>query len=164
MTMGYAARRELFCEHATAMFRGDRAECGRTERLIYPRHCAAHQLFIQSLFAACVFEHFGKTLDWTELDRFAARLRVERPGVSPLKTEALVRAFYGETRLYGEIPQIDHWPCMWSVAQMVVGVDRSDAELRELYERAETVGRETVKAVFVSSGLLCYRDEETLRL
>lgn len=157
--MNYAERRSLFCEHATAMFRGDRAGAQRTERLIYPRHCAAHQLFVQTLFVACVFEHFGATLDWAELDRFIARLRAERPGVSPLKTEALVRAFYGETGLYREIPQVDHWPCMWISAQMIVGVDRSDAELSELYEQAESIGREMVKDVFASSGPFGLLDE-----
>lgn len=151
--MNYAERHLLFCEHATAMFQGDRAASQRTERLIYPRHRAAHQLFVQTLFVACVFEYFGETLDWGELDRFIVRLQAERPGVSPLKTEALVRVFYGETQLYGEVPQVDHWPCMWTSAQMVVGASRSDAELSELYEQAESVGRETVKGVFASGCL-----------
>ncbi|WP_026928621.1 hypothetical protein [Glycomyces tenuis] len=158
--MDHTERRLLFRRHATAMFRGHRTESHRIERLIYPDHYAAHQLFIQTLFVSCLFDHFGEELDRAELRRFIDRLRSERPGVSPLKTEALVRVFYGEARLYTEIPQADHWTCMWTSAQMIVGVDRSDAELAELYDQAEAVGREMVSGVFAAGGLFGFRCEE----
>ncbi|WP_026925645.1 hypothetical protein [Glycomyces arizonensis] len=158
--MNYTERSRLFREHATAMLRGDRAESQRMERLIYPDHYGAHQLFIQTLFIACIIDHFGETLDRAELDRFIARLRSERPGVSPLKTEALVRVFYGETHLYTDIPQVDHWPCMWTAAQMILGPNRSDAELSELYEHAEATGREMLSGVFAAGGLFGFRDDE----
>ena len=163
MNMDHVERHSLFRGHASAMFRGDRVAAHRLQQLIYPDHYAAHQVFIQALFAACVFEYFGDDLDRAELDRFVARLRAERPGVSPLKTEALVRVFYGEARLYVEIPQADHWPCMWSAAQMIVGSGRSDAELAELYAAAEASGRAMVSGVFEAEGLFGFRCEEGAR-
>jgi hypothetical protein len=152
MTIDHTERRALFREHATAMFRGDIETSHRIERLLYPDQYASHQLFIQSLFLACVNEHFGETLDRGRLRRFITRLRRERPGVSPLKTEALVRVFYGEAKLYNEIPQVDHWTCMWSAAQMIVGADRGDTELAALYEQAEALGREMLGSALAPDG------------
>lgn len=161
--MDHIEHRSLFRHHATAMFRGDRNESHRIERRLYPEHATAHHLFIQALFIACITEYFGEELDRRRLRRFIARLRKERPGVSPLKTEALVRVFYGETPLYDEIPHVDHWPCMWSAAQMIIGTDRDDDELAELYDRAEATGRDMVDSALQTEDLFGPRCETAVR-
>jgi len=163
MTMDHIAHQALFRQHATAMFRGERDESHRIERRLYPEHATAHHLFLQALFVTCVTEHFGAELDRRRLRRFIARLKKERPGVSPLKTEALVRVFYGETQLYAEIPHVDHWPCMWSAAQMIVGADRDDTALAELYDRAEATGRDMVDSALRTEDLFGPRRETAVR-
>ncbi|GAB3655562.1 hypothetical protein GCM10028833_30240 [Glycomyces tarimensis] len=151
--MDYTERGDVFRRHATAMFRGDRAEAHSLQRLIYPEHFGAHQLFIHSLFAAAAQEHFGDELDWDALEEFMARFRDERPGISPLKTEALIRSLYGESRLFLEVPQVDHWPSMWATAQILVGAYRTNDELAGLYDIAEEAGRATVVDVFESNSM-----------
>jgi hypothetical protein len=150
---GYWERHELFHAHASALFGGDPAECRRLGELIHADHALAHQVFVFALFTTCVNEHFGDELDWAALGAFMERVRAACPDVSPLKTEALIRACFGETRLLMEVPQREHAASMWAVCRLVVGEHRGEDELASLYGRAEGFGRKAVREVFASPQL-----------
>ena len=151
--MDYAERQALFRAHAAAVLTGDAREAERTHRMIFPEHFLAHHVFLFALFTVCVVEHFGEELDWGELDAFTERLRRSAPEVSPLKTEALIRVCYGESRLYLEVPQAEHWPSMWAVCRLALDGRTGERELTELFDLADGSGREMVRDAFASEAL-----------
>ncbi len=155
--MDYRERHTLFRAHATALLNGDAAETDRTQRLIYPDHALAHHVFALALFATCVDDHFGDYLDWARLDVLIERVRRAAPGVSPLKTEALIRACYDEPHLLLEVSQSEQLASIWVVCRLIVGGEPTEAALAELYEQAEEVGRDTVRGVFAASQLHAWR-------
>ncbi|GAB3648561.1 hypothetical protein GCM10028833_14710 [Glycomyces tarimensis] len=159
--MDYHERHALFRAHATGVFRGDAAETARVQRLIWPDHLMAHQVFAFALFTTCVTDHFGDDLDWAALHVLIERVRHTAPGVSPLNTEALIRVCYDEPELLMEIPQSEHAASIWAVCPLIVGPDRTDRELDGLFARADEFGREIVRGVFASSQLHTWRDDAT---
>ena len=146
--MEYRDRHALFCAHARAVFGGDTAEAHRLRRLIHPSHLLAHQVFAFALFTVCVDERFGEDLDWASMEVLIEGVRRTAPGVSPLKTEALIRACYDEPHLIAEVPQSEHAASFWAVCRLVVD---DGTDLDELFERAEKAGRGTVRGIFAAS-------------
>jgi hypothetical protein len=154
----YRERHALFRAHASALLRGDGAETAGLQRLIRPEHALAHHVFALALFVTCVEEHFGEELDWAKLDVLVEHVRRTAPGVSPLKTEALVRACYDEPELLLEVSQSEQIASTWAVCGLLVG-EPDDEALTALFDRAEEFGRWTVRAIFSSSRLHAWRDE-----
>ncbi|WP_100445860.1 hypothetical protein [Glycomyces xiaoerkulensis] len=159
MTLNLHERKRLFRSHAIAVLRGDRREANRLGQTIQSEHHLAHQMFLFAVFTAAVADHFGDDLDRSALARLIAGLRADRPNLPQLKTEALVRVLYGEGRLYLDVPQADHPASMWAVLKALLGPDRTDEALADLFDRADTTGRELVAAVFESEALYGYRDD-----
>ena len=155
----HAERQALFRAHAGAVFCGDTAEAARLQRLIWPDHLLSHHVFAFALFATCTSEHFGEELDWAKLDVLIERVRRTAPGVSLLKTEALIRACYDEPQLILEIPQSEHAASIWAVCRLVVGSERTEDELAELFERADRFGREIARGIFTSAHRYAWRDD-----
>ena len=157
--MDYHERHALFRSHACAVFRGDTAETVRIQRLIWPDHLLAHQVFAFALFATCVNDHFGDDLDWAVLDILIERVRRTAPGVSLLKTEALIRVCYDDPHLFMEVPQSEHAASIWAVCRLIVGGERTETELDGLFARADDFGRDLVRSVFASAHLYGWRDD-----
>ncbi|MCH7229648.1 hypothetical protein L0U85_02045 [Glycomyces sp. L485] len=151
-------RRALFREHAVAMIRDDQPTASRAHRLIYPDQMIAHTIFVFALFATVLIEHFGDELDRDELSRTMAALRAERSGFASLKAEALVRVVYGESQLYVEIPQAEHGFYMWAVITHLIGPDRTEDHLTELFGHVDLLAKGFVESVFESSALAAFYD------
>ncbi|WP_156925875.1 hypothetical protein [Glycomyces arizonensis] len=158
-SIGYNERHALFCAHAGAVFNDDATEADRLQRLIYPEHFLAHQVFSFALFATCVSDHFGDDLDWASMDVLIEGVRRTAPGVSVLKTEALVRTCYDEPHLLMEVPQSEQTASFWAVCRLIIGTDSDENELADLFERAEESGREAVRGIFAASQLYAWRGE-----
>lgn len=89
--MNYHERQRLFREHASARLRRDAAETGRIQALIGPDLLVPHQLFVFSLFAAAVSEHFGDELDRNTLAEFIANAQMAGQRPNWEQAAALIR-------------------------------------------------------------------------
>ncbi len=157
--MEYRDRHALFCAHARAVLSGDAAETARIEQLVWPDHLLSHHAFAFALFATCVSDHFGEDLDRARLDILTEGVRRTAPGVSALKVEALIRACYDEPHLLMEAPQSEHPALIWAACRFIVGPDRTEEGLADLFDRADTTGRGTARGIFASSRMRAWRDE-----
>ena len=149
----------LFRAHAAAVLRGDTAEAARVLEAIRPASWLGHQLFVLALFTSTVTDHFGPDLDRTELDQFTTRLRTAHPGLHWLRAEALIRASYGETSLYLDVPQSEHWTLMWAVLTCLTPPDTQPETLHERFDHADHLGRQIVTDIFATEHLYHQTDQ-----
>lgn len=157
--MKYQERLALFREHAAAVLRRDQAGVDRLGARIGSDLYLHHQLFVFTLFASAVTDHFGDELDRAELGDLMAELRSARPGLHWLQAEALIRLCYDESGLYMEVPQSEHPQLMWAVLALIVPPDPNETTLAVLFDRADELGREVVSRVFETERLFGWADE-----
>lgn len=157
--MNHHQRQALFKEHAAAVLRRDTAEAARVQASIGPDLWIGHQLFIFSLFASAVTDHFGDDLDRAELAELMAELRSVRPDAHWLRAEALIRLCYGESSLYTDVPQSEHPQLMWAALALIVPPNPGETTLAVLFDRADDLGREVVSGIFESERLFGWADE-----
>ncbi|WP_199044181.1 hypothetical protein [Glycomyces salinus] len=157
--MNHHRRQALFKEHAAAVLRRDTAGAARALASIGPESWMGHQLFVFSLFASTVTDHFGDDLDRADLAELMAEFRTARPDAHWLRAEALIRSCYGESSLYLDVPQSEHWSLMWAVLALIVPPDPGETTLTVLFDRADDLGREVVSGIFESERLFGWADE-----
>lgn len=157
--MNYHERQALFRDHAAAVLRHDQSEADRILRQIGPDLDLPHYLFVFALFASTVTDHFGDDLDRSELADLMAALRTASPNIDWFKAEALIRVHYGESHLYMEVPQSEHWSLMWAVLARIVPPDPGETALTVLFDRSDRLGREMVASVFETERLFGWADE-----
>ena len=149
----------LFRAHAAAVLRRDTIEAARVLEAISPASWLGHQLFVLALFTSTVTDHFGPDLDRAELDQFTTRLRTTHPGLHWLRAEALIRASYGETSLYLDVPQSEHWTLMWAVLTCLTPPDTQQEALHERFDHADDLGRQIVTDLFATEHLYHRADQ-----
>lgn len=164
-TTDYHQRQTLFRSHARAALTGDTTETARLQQRLWPDHLLAHHAFTFALFATCIGDHFGDDLDWARLDLLTERLRHTAPGVSPLKTEALIRACYDEPHLLTEVPQSEHPAIIWAACRLILNTDHTESpdvlltDLEDLFDRTEAFGRHIARDVFTAARRYAWQPE-----
>ena len=162
-TTDYDQRQALFRAHARAVLCGDTTETARLRHYIWPEHLLAHHAFSFALFTTCVNDHFGEHLDWARLDLLTEHVRRTAPGLSPLKTEALIRACYDEPHLLAEVPQAEHHAIIWTVCRTITtsatSAGSGPVDLEDLFDRAEAIGRQIAQGVFTAAQRYTWQPE-----
>jgi hypothetical protein len=147
----------LFRAHATARLRGDTDQASRLAAKIEPGQRVAHLLFLVSLLAEAVIEGYGCQPDASDLAVITKRLHDKHFGTNPnfnaLRAEAMIRAVCGDSVLLTEVPHSEQPAYLWAAIGELVEPDLTDAELTELFDRAEASGLECLTEAF----------EETIR-
>jgi hypothetical protein len=147
----------LFRAHAIARLRGDAVAASRLAAQIEPGQRVAHLLFLVSLLAEAVILEYGSRPDASDLAAITKHLHDKHFGSNPnfnaLRAEAMIRAVCGDSVLLTEIPHSEHPAYLWAAIGELVEPDLTDAELTELFDRAEESGLECLTEAF----------EETIR-
>jgi hypothetical protein len=147
----------LFRAHATARLRGDTVEASRLAARIEPGQRVGHLLFLVSLLAEAVIEEYGSRPDASDLAAITKHLHDKyfetNPNFNALRAEAMIRAVCGDSVLLTEIPHSEQPAYLWAAIGELVEPDLTDAELTELFDRAEESGLECLTETF----------EETIR-
>jgi hypothetical protein len=157
---GNAAKR--FRAYAAARLRGDSAEAARIADTIDDAQRMSHLLFQISLFTQIVVDHLGDRPDPFDLAELTKQLHHKhfRPGSTfeALRCEAMVRAICDESIFLTEIPHIEQSAYMWPVMTELVDPAISDTDLAELFETAETIGRDIFKSAIESPVLQQFQE------
>jgi hypothetical protein len=143
---------ERFRAHAAARLRGDTAEAARIAAEFTESEQRLHLMFLQSLFAAFVIEDLGSAPDPFDLAQLTKRLhdthfRPEAEGGAAfiaLRSEAMIRALFGEEFLLLEIPFGEQPGYMWAVMNELCGPDATDEDLDERCRLAAEFARDGV--------------------